>query len=159
MTQGTQHLLFLVSKINIYFYFWYWAANAGSPSAGKRRAHSCLLSHWQLSICSGGIPPRAQLNAWQWSHAVLPSNERKRAQRCGDAGDVRRPALLGPAAYPVQCSTAWLCPRLQARHVSNCGPCLQFLLENPSRISLSSVRVTCHLVHLILCLLTTWETL
>lgn len=56
MTQWTQHLLFLMSKINIYFYFWYRAANIRSPSAGTRKACSCFLSHWQLSSGSGGIP-------------------------------------------------------------------------------------------------------
>lgn len=64
---------------------------------------------------------------------------------CSEAGDVVRPALMGPTAYPVQCSTARLCPRLQPDHLSSCWPCPCFLHENPSRISLSSDTVTCPL--------------
>lgn len=61
---------------------------------------------------------------------------------CSEVGDVVGPALTGPAAHPVPCSTAWLFPRLQPGHLSSCRPCHCFLQENPSRISLSSGMVT-----------------
>lgn len=97
MTQRTQHLLVLMPKISIYFYFWYWAANIGSHSARSRKAYSSLLSHWQLSSSSDGIPTKGISWIPRYEAVLMFLQEWEEAslgmlwgQGCSEAGNVVR---------------------------------------------------------------------
>lgn len=159
MTQWTQYLLFLMSKINIYFYFCYWAANIGSPSAGTKKAYSCLLSSWQLSSSWGGIPTQGSVECLAMKPCCCPQQweEVSPGMWWGWARGEASTALSSGTPCAVQHSLALSQAATQAAEQVWTLPVVS--AWEPFQDILSSGMVTCHLVRLILCPLPTREIL